>query len=147
MIFVSLALVYTTMLIGVFVTSSHLGLSCPNWPLCPNNFSLPSDDHIFEYVHRVIGMFTAIFLALATFFSRKLSQVLTKSMSLALLFIVIQIVLGMFVVTTKLDPIIVAIHLSNGVLVFAFTFISLRNSYAIANSVRNNRIDDNKFNA
>lgn len=146
MIFVSLALVYTTMLLGVFVTSSHLGLSCPNWPLCPNNFSLPSDDHIFEYVHRVIGMFTAIFLALATFFSRK-SQILTRSMSLALLFIVIQIVLGMFVVNTKLDPIIVAIHLSNGVLVFAFTFISLRNSYAIANSVRNNMIHDNKFNA
>ena len=146
MIFVSLALVYSTMLLGVFVTSSHLGLSCPNWPLCPNNFSLPSDDHIFEYVHRVIGMFTAIFLALATFFSRK-SQILTRSMSLALLFIVIQIVLGMFVVNTKLDPIIVAIHLSNGVLVFAFTFISLRNSYAIANSVRNNRIHDNKFNA
>jgi cytochrome c oxidase assembly protein subunit 15 len=147
MIFVSLALVYTTLLLGVFVTSSHLGLSCPDWPLCPNNFSLPTDDHIFEYVHRLIGMITAIFLAITTFFSRRFSHVLARSMSFALLFIVIQIILGMFVVNTKLDPILVAIHLSNGVLVFAFTFITLRNSYAIANSVRTNRAKDDKSNA
>ena len=147
MIFVSLALIYTTMLLGVFVTASHLGLSCPDWPLCPNNFSLPKDDHIFEYVHRLIGMISAVFLAITTFFCKRFSYVLARSMSFALLFIVIQIILGMFVVNTKLDPIVVAIHLSNGVLVFAFTFITLRNSYVIAHSIRTNMPKDGKSNA
>jgi heme A synthase len=41
----------------------------------------------------------------------------------ALFFIVVEILIGMFVVLTNLQSLVVAIHLSNGVVVFALTIL------------------------
>lgn len=43
--------------------------------------------------------------------------------------IIAQIVMGIFVVSTKLNPIIVAIHLSTAVTIFSIIFVLLRESY------------------
>jgi len=43
--------------------------------------------------------------------------------------IIAQIVMGIFVVSTKLNPIIVAIHLSTAVTIFSLIFVLLRESY------------------
>jgi cytochrome c oxidase assembly protein subunit 15 len=47
------------MLVGVYISSSNQGLSCPEWPLCPNGFGLPSEKHFFEHYHRVMVVITA----------------------------------------------------------------------------------------
>jgi heme A synthase len=43
--------------------------------------------------------------------------------------IIAQIVIGIFVVSSKLNPIIVAIHLSTAVTIFSLVFVLLRESY------------------
>jgi heme A synthase len=43
--------------------------------------------------------------------------------------IIVQIIMGIFVVSSKLDPIIVAIHLSTAVTIFSLIFVLLRESY------------------
>jgi heme A synthase len=41
--FISIALVFTTMIVGRYVSSTidEQGLVCTSWPLCPNGFGLP----------------------------------------------------------------------------------------------------------
>jgi len=34
--FVSMGLIYTTMLIGVYISSLNRGIACPDWPLFDN---------------------------------------------------------------------------------------------------------------
>jgi heme A synthase len=41
----------------------------------------------------------------------------------------LQITVGMLVVTTSLEPVLVAIHLSTGVLLFAMTLLTFLTSY------------------
>jgi len=44
----------------------------------------------------------------------------------------VQIVLGMLVVTTRLEPLLVATHLSTGILLFAMTLMTFLKAYRIA---------------
>src|SRR3989442_13980844 len=53
--FASLALLFTVMLIGTYVDASHQGLSCPDWPLCPNGFNIPPKKYLFEQIHSIIA--------------------------------------------------------------------------------------------
>jgi heme A synthase len=39
--FLSLSLVFTIMIVGAYFSASGQGLSCPDWPLCPNGFNFP----------------------------------------------------------------------------------------------------------
>jgi heme A synthase len=43
----------------------------------------------------------------------------------------VQIILGMLVVTTRLEPILVATHLSTGILLFAMTLMTFLTSYKL----------------
>ena len=57
--FSALAMLYSVMLVGVYISSSNQGLTCPEWPLCPNGFGLPPEKHFFEHYHRVMVVVTA----------------------------------------------------------------------------------------
>src|SRR5215203_1842281 len=60
LLFGSLCLVYSTMIIGVYLSSIHQSLSCSEWPLCPNGFlKAPEQNYIVEYMHRLSVGFTA----------------------------------------------------------------------------------------
>jgi cytochrome c oxidase assembly protein subunit 15 len=48
----------------------------------------------------------------------------------------VQILLGMFVVDTKLEPLLVETHLSTGVLLFAVALITFVSSYRLTGSPR-----------
>lgn len=56
--FASLSSVYAVMLIGVYITASHQGLSCPEWPLCPSGFEFPAGKYFFEVLHRLLAVIT-----------------------------------------------------------------------------------------
>src|SRR5919199_6051736 len=60
--FISLGLLYSVMLIGVYISASNMGLVCTEWPLCPNGFDFPSPKYFFEHYHRVLVIITAIFI-------------------------------------------------------------------------------------
>ncbi len=115
------------MLIGVYITSSHQGLSCLTWPLCPNGFDFPPPKYFFEHIHRTLVLILTITLISFTGFSIKriLNKNFKKKLILASILLIIQIILGWLVIYTKLNPIVVATHLSTAVALFGITLITL----------------------
>ena len=45
------------MVIGGYISAAGLGLTCPDWPLCPNGL-LPDDEYFIEWSHRLIAATT-----------------------------------------------------------------------------------------
>ena len=129
--FCALAMLYSVMLVGVYITSSNQGLSCPDWPLCPNGFSLPSEKHFFEHYHRVMVIITAGLIFATAVYSFKRFKPAQKTAIIAAIIISMQIILGMLVVTTRLEPILVATHLSTGISLFAMTLMTFLTSYKL----------------
>jgi cytochrome c oxidase assembly protein subunit 15 len=127
-----MAMLYSVMLIGVYITSSHLGMTCPDWPLCPNGFGPPEEKYIFEYTHRVMVVITAgLIFATAAYSARRMKPAI-KTAVIAAILVSVQIVIGMFVVMTGLHPIIVAAHLSTGISLFAMALMTFLTAYRLA---------------
>ena len=125
----ALAMLYSVMLVGVYISSSNQGLSCTEWPLCPNGFGLPAEKHFFEHYHRVMVVITAGLIFATAVYSFKKFEPARKTAIIAAIIISVQIIFGMFVVTTRLEPVLVATHLSTGILPFAMTLMTFLASY------------------
>jgi heme A synthase len=119
------------MLVGVYISSSNQGLSCTEWPLCPNGFGLPSEKHFFEYYHRVMVVVAAGLIFATAAYSFKKFKPARKTAIIAAIVISVQIIFGMLVVTTRLEPLLVATHLSTGILLFAMTLMTFLTSYKL----------------
>jgi cytochrome c oxidase assembly protein subunit 15 len=118
------------MLIGVYISSLNRGVACPDWPLCPNGFAFPPEKFFYEHFHRLVAIVAAIFTVITFIFIRKSFWKLNKLVVIIVTsMIFVQIAMGIFVVSSKLDPIIVAIHLSTAVTIFSLIFVLLRESY------------------
>lgn len=127
----ALGMLYSVMLVGVYISSSNQGLSCTEWPLCPNGFGLPAEKHFFEHYHRVMVVITAGLIFATAAYSFKKFKPVQKTAIIAAIVISVQMVLGMLVVTTRLEPILVATHLSTGILLFAMTLMTFLASYKL----------------
>ena len=125
-------MLYSVMLIGVYITSSHQGLSCTEWPLCPNGFGLPTEKHFFEHYHRVMVVIVASLIYATAAYAAKDARPARKTAIIAAIVVSVQIVLGMLVVNTRLEPLLVATHLSTGILLFAMTLMTFLASYRLA---------------
>ena len=130
--FSALVILYSVMLIGVYITSSHQGLSCTEWPLCPNGFGLPTEKHFFEHYHRVMVVIAASLIYATAAYAAKDARPARKTAIIAAIVVSVQIVLGMLVVNTRLEPLLVATHLSTGILLFAMTLMTFLASYRLA---------------
>ena len=130
--FSALIMLYSVMLIGVYITSSHQGLSCTEWPLCPNGFGLPTEKHFFEHYHRVMVVIAASLIYATAAYAAKDARPARKTAIIAAIVVSVQIVLGMLVVNTRLEPLLVATHLSTGILLFAMTLMTFLASYRLA---------------
>ena len=129
--FASLALIYGLMLLGIYITASHQGLSCPNWPLCPNGFDIPPPKYFFEHIHRVIAVITAGMVLVTAVYAIKKVKSVRKTAIAGIIIFSVQILLGMWVVNSKLEALLVATHLSTGVLLFAMTLMTFLSSYRL----------------
>jgi len=129
--FAALAMLYSVMLVGVYITASHQGLSCPDWPLCPNGFALPSEKYFFEHYHRLMVVITAGLIYSTAAYATRGNHPARKTAVIAATVVSVQIVMGMFVVNTKLAPLLVAAHLSTGILLFAMALMTFLASYRL----------------
>ena len=128
--FISLSLIYATMLIGVYISSLNRGVACPDWPLCPNGFAFPSEKFFYEHFHRLVAIVAAIFTGVSLIFIRKSLWRLNKPIVIIVTsLIIVQIIMGIFVISSKLNHIIVAVHLSTAVTIFSLIFVLFRESY------------------
>ena len=121
---------YILILIGGYVTTSGSGLGCgDSWPLCSGSVfpNLNDPAQVIEFSHRLFNIVVAFFvlgtLLLAwTRYRRTGTLVLFSTIgSFGLL---AQVVLGMFTVTTSLNPIVSAAHLALATAVFAVLVVN-----------------------
>jgi len=127
--FTSLALIYTIMLIGVYISSSYQDLSCPNWPLCLNNSGILSPEYLFDHIHRMLVLIATGFIFATAIYAHIHLRSVSKTAIIAAIIISIQIILGMVMVTSKLQPLLVASHLSMGITLFAMLLLNFIFSY------------------
>lgn len=114
------------MFIGGYVSASGLGLSCPDWPLCPNGF-LPDYEFFIEWTHRFIAATTGSLVIATTvgvWLNKRSDRKIKITSTLASVFVVTQITLGALVIEAKLHAVLVAIHLGIGILLFAMTLLT-----------------------
>ncbi len=129
-------MLYSVMLVGVYITASHQGLSCQDWPLCPNGFGLPSEKHFFEHYHRFMVVIAASLIYVTAAYAARNVRPARKTAIITAILVSVQIVLGMLVVNTKLEPLLVAAHLSTGILLFAMALLTFLESYRLARKRR-----------
>ena len=119
--FSTLSILFTLIFIGGYVSASGVGLSCPDWPLCPAGL-IPLADFIIEYFHRTIAAITGLMIILTMVFALKSKQA-PKGMKIASIIagaaVMVQITLGAFVIIERLHALLVTLHLGIGIILFS----------------------------
>ena len=125
--FMILSLTFSIMIVGVYLSSIHQGYSCKTWPLCPNGIGFPPKEYFYEHFHRFLGLILAISLFSFTIFSiiKLRNRNFSIKLSIASILLISQIILGWAVIATKLQPVIVASHLSTGIALFGILVVTL----------------------
>jgi cytochrome c oxidase assembly protein subunit 15 len=118
--FSTLSIIFALIFIGGYVSSSGVGLSCPDWPLCPAGL-VPMEEFIIEYFHRTVAATTGIMVFVTMFFtmrSKETSRSTKIASIIASALVVGQIILGAFVIVEKLHAVLVTMHLGMGLILF-----------------------------
>ena len=114
------------MVIGGYISAAGLGLTCPDWPLCPNGI-LPDDEYFIEWLHRLIAATTGalvIATAVGSWVTAGSHWKIRTTGTLAAIFVVTQITLGALVIDTMLNAILVSVHFGIGILLFAMFLLT-----------------------
>jgi cytochrome c oxidase assembly protein subunit 15 len=118
--FSTLSILFALIFIGGYVSSSGVGLSCPDWPLCPAGL-IPMKEFIIEYFHRTVAATTGLMVFVTLFFTLRSHETKrsTKIASMIAAGLVVgQIILGGFVIVEKLHAHLVTMHLGMGLILF-----------------------------
>jgi len=122
----TMIVLYSLMFLGGYVSAAGLGLTCPDWPLCPDGF-MPSEEFLIEWTHRLVAATTgALVIAtmVASIINKNADLKIKVTSSLATVFVITQIVLGAMVIDLKLHAVLVAVHLGIGILLFAMVLLT-----------------------
>ena len=114
------------MFIGGYISAAGLGLTCPEWPLCPNGI-MPSEEYLIEWIHRLVAATTGslvIATMVASLINKNADLKIKITSFLATVFVITQIVLGALVIDLKLHAVLVAIHLGIGILLFSMVLLT-----------------------
>ncbi len=114
------------MFLGGYISAAGLGLTCPEWPLCPDGI-MPGDDYFIEWLHRLIAATTGTLIIATTvgsWLNKNSNKKIKVTSILAAIFVITQITLGAIVIDTKLHAVLVAVHLGIGILLFAMTLLT-----------------------
>ena len=123
--FSTLSILFSLIFIGGYVSASGVGLSCPDWPLCPAGL-VPLADFIIEYFHRTMAAITGLMVIVTMAFTLKSKQS-PKGMKIASIIagsaVVTQISLGAIVILERLHAHLVTLHLGIGIILFSMMLI------------------------
>jgi heme A synthase len=125
--FTTLAVLFTLIFIGGYVSASGVGLTCPDWPLCPHGL-LPHVDFIIEYIHRWFAATTGM-LVIATMALTLRSNYTPRGMKISSIIgagaVIGQVTLGAIVIVERLHSILVTAHLGLGIVLFSMVLITM----------------------
>ena len=129
----TLCVLFSLMFIGGYVGASGVGLSCPDWPLCPHGF-IPSQSFIIEYFHRSVAATTALLVIVTMAFTLTSKQAL-RGMKIASVIaagaVIGQVTLGGIVIVERLHALLVTAHLGLGIVLFSMMVIIVLYAYRI----------------
>jgi len=134
--FSTLSILFALIFIGGYVSSSGVGLSCPEWPLCPAGL-VPMREFIIEYFHRTVAATTGMMVFVTMFFTLRLQETKrsTKIASMiAAALVVGQITLGAFVIVEKLHAVLVTVHLGMGLILFVMILTITLDTHQLSKS-------------
>lgn len=124
------------MFIGGYVSAAGLGLTCPDWPLCPSGI-FPDEEYFIEWVHRFVAATTGVLIiatAVGCWLNRNADKKIKLTGTLAAIFVITQITLGALVIDLKLQAVLVAIHLGIGILLFAMVLLTTLFAFRLGKS-------------
>ena len=125
---------YSLMFLGGYISAAGLGLTCPEWPLCPNGV-MPSEEYLIEWIHRLAAATTGVLVIatmVASFLNKRADTKIKVTSTLATIFVITQITLGALVIDTKLHAVLVAIHLGIGILLFSMVLLTALFAFRIS---------------
>ena len=114
------------MFIGGYVSAAGLGLTCPEWPLCPSGI-FPSEEFLIEWIHRAVAATAGVLIvatAVGSWYTKNSNKNIKLTGTLGAVFVVTQITLGALVIDLKLQAVLVAIHLGIAILLFAMVLLT-----------------------
>jgi len=152
----SVVIVYLLILVGGIVRSTGSGMGCPDWPRCfgriipPTNESeLPPDyqekykDHGYatmkfnvvktwiEYFNRLLGALTGLVVMaffISSFAIKNTHKNITALSGLVLLLVIIEGLIGKYVVSTNLKPVMVSIHMWGSIVIILLLIYTIAKS-------------------
>ena len=137
----SLAVLYSLMFLGGYVSAAGLGLSCPDWPLCPGGI-MPGGEYFVEWLHRLVAAAAGILIAAtaaAVWLNKGADSKIRATSVIAAALVAVQIALGAIVIDTLLHSVLVAVHLGIGILLFAMSLLTTLFAFRIDRGGGGNR--------
>jgi len=134
----SLCSLFVLIFVGGYVSASGVGLTCPNWPLCPAGI-VPMHDFIIEYFHRSIAVATTIIVIVTMVLTLRLKlspNGMKMSSIIASVAAIGQISLGAVVIVERLHAILVTVHLAIGLAMFSMTLVTAMYAYKLPKKER-----------
>ena len=125
------------MFVGGYISAAGLGLTCPEWPLCPNGV-MPNDEYFIEWIHRTVAATTGVLILATTigvWINKDAGRKIKFTSGFASALVVTQITLGALVIDTQLHAVLVAIHLGIGILLFAMTLLTVLFAFKIEKQI------------
>jgi cytochrome c oxidase assembly protein subunit 15 len=123
----TLVVLFSLIFIGGYVSASGVGLTCPDWPLCPQGL-LPHEDFIIEYIHRSVAATTGALVVATMAFVLK-SKAAPRGMKVASIIasaaVIGQITLGAIVIVERLHAVLVTTHLGLGIVLFSMVLMTV----------------------
>lgn len=122
----SLVVLYSLMFLGGYVSAAGLGLTCPEWPLCPGGI-WPGEDYFIEWLHRLVAATAGAMIiatAVAVWLNKNSDSKIRTTGVLGAVLVITQITLGAVVIDTMLHAVLVAVHLGIGILLFAMMLLT-----------------------
>ena len=129
------------MFVGGYISAAGLGLTCPEWPLCPNGV-MPNEEYFIEWVHRLVAATTGVLILATTigaWINKDAGRKIKFTSAFASALVVTQITLGAIVIDTKLHAVLVAIHLGIGILLFAMVLLTVLFAFRLGKQVLHNK--------
>ena len=130
------------MFVGGYISAAGLGLTCPEWPLCPNGV-MPNDEYFVEWIHRTVAATTGLLILATTigaWLNKNAGRKIKFTSAFASALVVTQITLGALVIDTQLHAVLVAIHLGIGILLFAMTLLTVLFAFRLGKQVIESKI-------
>ena len=130
------------MFVGGYISAAGLGLTCPEWPLCPNGI-MPNEEYFIEWVHRLVAATTGVLILATTigaWINRDAGRKIKFTSAFASALVVTQITLGALVIDTQLHAVLVAVHLGRGILLFAMTLLTVLFAFRLGKQVIESKV-------